>query len=75
VRLRPLVILQSGPPFDITTGQDLYLTTLFNARPGIATDLNKSGGIETRYGLLDTTPEPGNRSCRAIMAGAPGSCR
>jgi hypothetical protein len=59
VRLSPLVILQSGPPFDITTGQDLYLTTLFNARPGIATDPNKPGVIQTPYGLLDPAPAPG----------------
>ena len=37
VRLSPYVTVQSGAPFDITTGSDLYGTTLFNARPGIVT--------------------------------------
>jgi len=36
VRLNPFVVVQSGPPFDITTGSDLYGTYLFNARPGIS---------------------------------------
>jgi len=35
IRLNPFVVVQSGVPFDITTGSDLYGTTLFNARPGI----------------------------------------
>ena len=34
IRLNPFVVVQSGVPFDITTGSDLYGTTLFNARPG-----------------------------------------
>ena len=59
VRLSPLISLQSGAPFDITTGSDLYGTTLFNARPGIATDPTKPGLIQTPYGLLDPNPTPG----------------
>jgi len=55
-RLSPFVVVQSGPPFDITVGRDLYGTTLFNARPGIATDPNKPGLIQTNYGLLDPNP-------------------
>src|SRR5262245_28875670 len=38
-RLSPFVILDSGPPFDITVGRDLYGTTLFNGRPGIPLDV------------------------------------
>ncbi|MBZ5592304.1 MAG: carboxypeptidase regulatory-like domain-containing protein [Acidobacteriia bacterium] len=58
VRLSPFVVVQSGPPFDITAGGDLYGTTLFNGRPGIATDPNKPGVIATKYGLLDPNPTP-----------------
>ncbi len=36
VRISPFVVVQSGAPFDITAGSDLYGTTLFNGRPGIA---------------------------------------
>lgn len=58
VRISPFVVMQSGAPFDITTGNDPYGTTLFNARPGIATDLGKPGLIYTSYGLLDPNPGP-----------------
>ncbi len=59
LRISPFVILQSGPPFDITVGRDLYGTTLFNGRPGIATDPAKAGVVRTEYGLLDPNPTPG----------------
>ena len=59
IRFSPNITLQSGPPFDITTGTDLYGTTLFNARPGVATDLSKPGVIQTPYGLLDPNPVSG----------------
>jgi len=55
-RLSPFVVIQSGPPFDITVGRDLYGTTLFNARPGIAIDPTKPGLVQTKYGLLDPNP-------------------
>ena len=55
IRINPYVILQSGAPFNITTGEDHYRTTLFNCRPGIAA--NPGPGIfETSYGLLDSNP-------------------
>jgi hypothetical protein len=56
VRFSPNINISSGPPFNITAGQDLYGDTLFNGRPGIATNPNKSGLITTRYGLLDPNP-------------------
>jgi hypothetical protein len=59
VRLNPLVTVQSGAPFNITTGQDNYGTTLYTARPGIATDTTRPGLIQTPYGLLDPNPIPG----------------
>ena len=54
----PLLTLLSGQPFDITVGHDLYGDTLFNGRPGIATDPTKPGVVQTRYGLLDPNPSP-----------------
>jgi hypothetical protein len=59
LRFSPLLTLQSGAPFNITTGSDLYGTTLFNGRPGIVTDPGKPGLIPTAYGLLDPNPVPG----------------
>ncbi len=59
VHLNPFVTFQTGAPFDITTGGDPYGTTLFNARPGIATDPAIPGLIQTSYGLLNPNPVPG----------------
>ena len=58
-QFNPLLTLMSGQPFDITVGQDLYGDTLFNGRPGIATDPNRPGVIQTSYGRLDPNPSPG----------------
>jgi hypothetical protein len=59
IRFNPLLTANTGPPFDITTGQDIYGTTLFNARPAFATDPAKAGLVQTAYGLLDPNPSPG----------------
>lgn len=59
VRVSPFLVAQSGAPFDITTGSDLYGTTLLNARPGFATDLSKAGIVSTSYGPLDPSPSSG----------------
>jgi hypothetical protein len=56
LRLSPLFVADSGAPFNITVGQDLYGTTLFNGRPGVAKDLSRPGLVQTRYGLLDPNP-------------------
>jgi hypothetical protein len=34
IRFNPMLTANSGPPFNITVGQDVYGTTLFNGRPG-----------------------------------------
>ncbi len=73
VRLSPFVILDSGPPFDITVGRDLYGTTLFNGRPGIPNDQNKPGLIRTSYGLLDPNPTPEERILPRNYGRGPGS--
>jgi len=72
VRLSPYVTIQSGAPFNITTGSDLYGTTLFNARPGFATDPTKPGLIETPYGLLDPNPTPDERLVPRNYGRGPG---
>ncbi|HKE21592.1 MAG TPA: carboxypeptidase regulatory-like domain-containing protein [Bryobacteraceae bacterium] len=72
VRISPFVVMQSGAPFDITAGNDLYGTTLFNARPAIATDPAKPGLIETAYGLLDPNPTPGERLVSRNFGRGPG---
>ena len=73
VRLSPFVILESGPPFDITVGRDIYGTSLFNGRPGITTDLSKPGLIQTKYGLLDPNPVPGQKTVSRNFGRGPGT--
>ena len=57
VRISPYLVAQTGAPFNITAGDDLYGTTLFNGRPGFASDPSKPGLIATSYGLLDPQPD------------------
>jgi hypothetical protein len=73
IRFSPFLVIQSGPPFDITVGHDLYGTTLFNGRPGIATDPNRPGLIQTPYGLLDPNPVPGEPLLPRNFGRGPGT--
>lgn len=59
LQFSPLFIADSGAPYNITVGQDFFGTTLFNGRPGIATDPSRPGLVPTQYGLLDPNPVPG----------------
>jgi carboxypeptidase family protein len=73
VRFNLFVVVESGPPFDITVGRDLYGTTLFNARPGIPTDLSKPGLIETQYGVLDPNPTADQATATRNFGRGPGT--
>ncbi len=59
LRLSPLIVAQTGAPFDIITSEDVYGDTVLTARPGITTNPNQPGVIQTAYGLLDPNPSPG----------------
>ena len=72
IRLSPFATVQSGPPFNITTGSDVYGTTIFNARPGIATDPYKTGVKGTQYGLLDPNPTPDEKLLPRNFGRGPG---
>ena len=71
-RFSPLLIADSGAPFNITVGHDLYGTTLFNGRPGIATDPGRPGLVPTGYGLLDPNPIPGETILSRNYGRGPG---
>jgi hypothetical protein len=73
VRLSPLLTMDSGPPFNITVGRDLYGDTLFNGRPGIAVDSSRPGVIPTEYGLLDPNPLPGEPTVDRNSGRGPGA--
>jgi hypothetical protein len=73
-RIAPMLRMLSGPPFDITSGSDIYGDTLFNARPGISSDPSKPGLIPTPYGLLDPNPSPGEPTLPRNSGRGPGTC-
>ena len=72
LRFSPLLIADSGPPFNITLGHDFYGNTLFNGRPGVATDATRPGVVLTQYGLLDTNPIPGETILSRNYGRGPG---
>ena len=72
IRLNPLFTAETGPPFDITAGRDVYGTSLFNGRPALVTDALRPGVIATSYGLLDPNPLPGARLLPRNSGRGPG---
>ena len=61
-RLSPLVILQSGAPFNIIGIGDLNGSTVFNQRPAFATSSTPAQDVlNTRYGALNIAPAAGER--------------
>ncbi|MBZ5609156.1 MAG: carboxypeptidase-like regulatory domain-containing protein [Acidobacteriia bacterium] len=72
LRFSPLIVAQTGQPFNITTSQDVFGDTVVNARPGVATDPHKPGVIATPYGLLDPNPSPGQPTLPRDFGRGPG---
>jgi hypothetical protein len=54
IRIGPMLIVSTGRPYNITTGRDLNLDTVFSDRPsfGVA---GEPGVIDTAYGAFNTT--------------------
>ena len=59
LRFNPLLVIASGPAYDLFTGHDLNGDTLANDRPAFATDLSRPSVVSTRFGAFDTNPMPG----------------
>ena len=60
IQLSPLINFQSGTPFNITVGQDLIGSTIFNQRPAFATASTPLADlVATPYGNFNTNPAPG----------------
>src|SRR5437879_12716396 len=68
-----VLMFASEPAVDITAGEDIYGTTLFNGRPDIAADPNRPGVIQTAYGLLDPNPTPDERILHRNYGRGPGT--
>ncbi len=60
VRLNPIVLANSGRPFNITLGRDVNGDTLFNERPAFADAATPEGDLRrTPFGDFDINPKPG----------------
>ncbi len=73
VRISPFMIAFSGPPFNITTSQDLNGDSIFNDRPAFATAGQTGPNIvQTKYGNFNTAPAPGAARIPVNYGDAPG---
>jgi Carboxypeptidase regulatory-like domain/TonB dependent receptor len=73
ITFNPLVIVNSGAPFNITVGRDLNGDTVYADRPAFATDLTKPGVIVTRFGAFDPNPTAGEVIIPRNFGNGPGS--
>jgi hypothetical protein len=55
VSFSPMLVTNSGAPFNITIGQDLNGDNQFNDRPAFATSAS-TGAVQTNYGTFDLDP-------------------
>ncbi len=56
ISVSPMVVANSGTPFNITTGTDLTGNNQFNARPTYAANCSEPNAMQTRWGCFDTAP-------------------
>ena len=76
VTLNPFIIANTGPGFNITTGQDLNLDRQYNERPSFAgpnADCTNEFIKCTKYGNFNTRPLPGEQIIPRNYGQAPGS--
>lgn len=60
VTFSPLVVGQSGAPFNIITGNDFNNDSIFADRPAFAADLTRPSVKRTEFGDFDLIPLPGS---------------
>jgi hypothetical protein len=63
VSLSPMVVVNSGTPYNITAGSDLTGNNQLNGRPTYAANCSETGAVQTKFGCLDTEPylNPGEK--------------
>jgi Carboxypeptidase regulatory-like domain len=55
----PMIVANSGAPFNVTSGIDFNGDSIFNDRPAFATDLSRPSVVRTSLGNFDTQPMAG----------------
>jgi hypothetical protein len=76
VVMNPFIVANTGPGFNITTGQDRNLDRQFNERPSFAAanaDCSAENIRCTRFGNFNLTPLPGETIIPRNFGQAPGS--
>ena len=74
--MSPLIVANTGPPFNITTGQDLNLDRQVNERPSFAgpnADCSAETIRCTRFGNFNLRPLPGETIIPRNYGNGPGS--
>jgi len=74
VRFSPFMMVNSGMPFNVTVGQDLFGTSQFNSRPSLAAPGAAGPNIigPTPYGTFNVMPSPGQALIPPYYATGPG---
>lgn len=74
-RLSPFMVVSSGIPFNITTGQDAFGDAQFNTRPAFAAACgsgSQTNVVQTAYGCFNLVSAPGQTPIPINFATAPG---
>ena len=72
VSFSPMLVTNSGAPFNITIGQDIYGDNQFNERPAYAT-ASSTDVMKTEWGTFDLNPSASEAIIPYNLAPAPGS--
>lgn len=67
ISISPMMMANSGSPYNVTIGSDLTGNNQFDARPTYAASCSESGAVSTQFGCLDTTPVMSGRTGEKII--------
>jgi len=56
ISISPMVVANSGTPFNVTVGQDLTGNNQFNGRPTFAASCTETNTVQTSLGCFDVNP-------------------
>jgi hypothetical protein len=72
-RVSPFMVVNSGAPFNITTGSDLNSDSFFNDRPSFASSTTTPANLHsTPWGNFDSAPGPNDPRIPANFGTSPG---